>query len=178
MAYELGNILISKDEIDKRIEEMGAQIAAEYRGQEVILVGILRGAVIFMSDLARAIGSEVDVRMDFMSVSSYGDSSVSSGVVKINKDVDAQIGSKNVIIIEDIADSGLTLYYLRNLLEGRKPASLKTCSLLDKLERRKVSVDIDYVGFSIPDEFVVGYGLDCGGMWRHLSDIHAVNITE
>ena len=178
MAYELGNILISKSEIDKRIEEIGSEIAKEYKGKEVIMVGILRGAVIFMSDLVRAVGPEVDVRMDFMSVSSYGDSSVSSGIVKINKDLDSQIESKNVIIVEDIADSGLTLYYLKNLLTGRKPASLKTCALLDKPDRRKVEVDIDYVGFSIPDKFVVGYGLDCGGVWRHLSDIHIVNITQ
>ena len=174
MRYELGEILIREEEIEKKVEEIAEHIVSEYRGKEVIVIGVLRGAVIFMADLVRKIGQEVDVRMDFMSVSSYGAATESSGVVKINKDLDSDIEGKHVILVEDIVDSGLTLHYLNLLLRNRKPASLKLCALLDKPERRKVDLKVDYSGFSIPDEFVVGYGLDCDSKWRQMSDIYII----
>ena len=171
---KLGSVMIASDEIEGRVREIAAQIACEYKGEEVVLVGILKGAVIFMSDLARAIGPEVDVRMDFMAVSSYGDASSSSGVVKIIKDMDAYAEGRNVILVEDIADTGLTLHYLTELLLARNPKTFKTCVLLEKPERREVENEIDYKGFTIPDAFVVGYGLDYAGKWRHLPDIWCV----
>lgn len=171
---KLGRILISSEEIEARVREIAAQIACEYKGKEIVLVGILKGAVIFMSDLARAIGPEVDVKMDFMAVSSYGNASTSSGVVKIVKDMDAFAEGRNVILVEDIADTGLTLHYLAELLAARNPKTFRTCVLLEKPERKEVETDIDYKGFEIPDEFVVGYGLDYAGKWRHLPDIWCV----
>lgn len=178
MNYRVGRVLFTKNEISNRVAEIASDIRREFSGQEVLLLGILKGCVIFISDLARAIGPEVDVRLDFMVLSSYGADTKSSGVVRIVKDLDTYIEGKNVIIVEDIVDTGLTMSYLLSILEQRKPASLKVCSLLNKGERRKVKVQLDYCGFEIPDEFVIGYGLDCAAKWRALSDICIVEPTE
>lgn len=173
-GFKLGSVLVSSGEIESRVKEIAALISREYRGEELVMVGILKGAVIFMSDLARAIGDEVDVRMDFMAVSSYGDSSTSSGVVKIVKDMDSFIEGKNVMLVEDIMDTGLTLHYLAEMITARSPRTFRTCVLLEKPDRKQVETEIDYKGFTIPDKFVVGYGLDYAGKWRQLSDIWCV----
>lgn len=151
-------VLISEDQVNARINELARQISNDYEGKSVHLICILKGSVFFCCDLAKRI--TIPVTMDFMSVSSYGDEKVSSGRVKIVKDLDESIQDKDVIIIEDIIDSGRTLAYLKELLSGRAPKSLNICTLLDKPERRVADVDVKYVGFEIPDEFVVGYGLD------------------
>ena len=176
MSEELrpASILLSRQDIEKRVAELASEIEREYRGQELIIVGVLKGAAIFVSDLVRHIGESVDVRMDFMAVSSYGNSTVSSGVVRIIKDMDTLAAGKNIILVEDIVDSGLTLYYLSDIMKARGPASFKTCALLNKPDRKKVDTVINYMGFTIPDKFVVGYGLDYSGRWRHLSDIWCV----
>jgi hypoxanthine phosphoribosyltransferase len=176
--YELGSVEISRDEIKRRVVDLAADIEREYRGQEVTLTGVLKGAAIFLSDLAREIGTTVDVRMDFMAVSSYGNSATSSGVVKIIKDMDTFVDGKNIIVVEDIMDTGLTLAYLREILRTRNPKSLKTCVLLEKPERKKVDSEIEYRGFTIADVFVVGYGLDYAGKWRHLPDIWSLSKTR
>ncbi|MDR1483153.1 MAG: hypoxanthine phosphoribosyltransferase [Synergistaceae bacterium] len=170
----LGKILLDRGEIARRVSEIADEITRTYSGQEIIVTGVLKGAVIFMTDLVRQIGSEVDVRMDFMAVSSYGNSSTSSGVVKIVKDMDASIEGKNVLIVEDIMDTGLTLSYLSGIMTAREPKSVRTCVLLEKPERKRVESKIAYRGFVIPDEFVVGYGLDYAGRWRNLPDIWRV----
>ncbi|MDR3265421.1 MAG: hypoxanthine phosphoribosyltransferase [Synergistaceae bacterium] len=172
--YRTGEVLISEREIYDRVGVLAEKIASETRSGELLAVGILNGAVIFLSDLVRRMPPELDVRIDFMSISSYGDAVKSSGVVRILKDLGSDIEGKDVLVVEDIIDTGLTLSYLLNILQARRPASLRTCVLLDKSEKREVSVPIDYRGFSIPDAFVVGYGLDCAGMWRHLPDIRSV----
>lgn len=172
--YKLDHILLKKSEIERRIADIASEIEREYRGQEVVFTGILKGAAIFLSDLVRAVGERVDVRMDFMAVSSYGDGSTSSGVVKIVKDMDSFAEGQNVILVEDIMDTGLTLSYLQELIRTRNPRTLRTCVLLEKPDRKKVDCEIDYRGFTIPDKFVVGYGLDYAGKWRHLPDIWCV----
>jgi len=169
-------VMIPEGEVDKRIEDMGRQISQDYAGKEVHLICILKGSVFFMCELAKRI--TVPVSMDFMSVSSYGDGTVSSGIVKIAKDLDEALENKEVIIVEDIIDSGRTLYYLMDVLEKRKPASLKLCTLLDKPDRRVKDVKVDYVGFEIPDEFVVGYGLDYAQKYRNLPYIGVVEGVE
>jgi hypoxanthine phosphoribosyltransferase len=174
VSLRLDAILLSRETIHKRVSELAAEIIDEFRGSELILVGVLKGAVIFMSDLARAIGGEVDVRMDFMAVSSYGNSMSSSGAVKIVKDIDTPAEGKNIILVEDIMDTGLTLSYLGDMIMARNPSKFKICVLLEKPERKKVECAIAYRGFSIPDKFVVGYGLDCAGKWRNLPDIWRV----
>lgn len=151
-------VLISEEEVDKKVREMAAEISKAYEGQELHLVCVLRGGVFFMCELAKRL--TVPVSLDFMSVSSYGDGTKSSGQIKIIKDLDDSIEGKNVLVVEDIIDSGRTLSKLMELLESRKPASLALCTLLDKPERRVVEVDVNYTGFQIPDLFVVGYGLD------------------
>lgn len=175
MNYKVGEILFTEERISERVNAIAEQIKKDFRhgdgGQEIVVLGILKGCTLFMADLVRAIGETLDVRMDFMVLSSYGTDSKSSGVVRILKDLDAPIEGKNVIIVEDIIDTGLTMSYLLSILEQRKPACLKICSLLNKEERRKVPVRLDYLGFEIPDAFVVGYGLDYAGKWRHLRDI-------
>jgi hypoxanthine phosphoribosyltransferase len=173
-SLRLEKILLTKDEIARRVGEIAGEIETKFGGQEVVMVGILKGAVIFMSDLVRCMGGGVDVRMDFMAVSSYGDSSTSSGVVKIVKDMDTLAEGKNVILVEDIMDTGLTLSYIRDVVMGRGPTSVSTCVLLEKPERRKVESKMEYCGFTIPDKFVVGYGLDFAGKWRNLPDIWCV----
>ncbi|GHV46774.1 hypoxanthine phosphoribosyltransferase [Synergistales bacterium] len=174
--YAVGEALFSKKEIDDRTRALAEQIARDVRGEELLVVGILSGAVFFLTDLVRCLPRELDVKIDFMSVSSYGDATTSSGTVRILKDLGSDIARRNVLVVEDIIDTGLTLSYLLKILKARRPKSLKTCVLLDKSVHRKTAVDVDYCGFNAPDAFVVGYGLDCGGRYRHLPDIHVVNL--
>lgn len=165
-------VLISTEELQKKIKELGAQISKDYEGKELTLICVLKGGVMFMVDLSKEIS--VPLTMDFMAVSSYGNEKISSGIVKIIKDLDEPIEGKDVLIVEDIIDSGRTLNYLVNLLNERKPASVKICTLLDKPEQRVVDVDVEYVGFTIPDKFVLGYGLDYEQKWRNLPYIAVV----
>lgn len=165
-------VLVSEEDVTKRIKKIGAQISKDYEGKEVHVICVLKGGVFFMCDLAKRIS--VPVSMDFMSVSSYGNEKQSSGVVKIVKDLDESLDGKDVIIVEDIIDSGRTLSYLVEILKKRNPNSLKICTLLDKPERRVSDVKVDYVGFNIPDEFVVGYGLDYMQKYRNLPFIGVV----
>ena len=166
--------LISEEDVAKKIAEMGAQISRDYAGESVYLLCILKGGVFFTTELAKHI--TVPVNIDFMSVSSYGGETTSSGIVRIVKDLDESIEGKEVIIIEDIIDSGRTLSHLKKLLGQRNPASLKICTLLDKPERRVVDVDVEYVGFQIEDKFVVGYGLDYDQQYRNLPYIGVVEF--
>jgi hypoxanthine phosphoribosyltransferase len=158
--------LISEAEIRRRTAELGEQITRDYQGRDLMLVGVLKGAVIFMVDLARTINLPLEI--DFMATSSYGASTESSGVVRILKDLDRSIEGRNILIVEDIVDSGLTLRYLKEILGDRGPKSIRICALLNKHKARKADVDIDYIGFEIPDEFVVGYGLDFAEVYRNL----------
>ena len=169
-------VMLSEEEVDKRIQEIGDQISKDFAGKEVHLVCVLRGGSFFMCELAKRI--TVPVTLDFMSVSSYGSETKSSGVVKIVKDLDDALADKNVIVVEDVVDSGRTLSYLLEMLRKRGPKELKLCTLLDKLERRVVDVDVDYTGFSIPDEFVVGYGLDYAQRYRNLPYIGVVEFED
>jgi len=162
----LKEILISQEEIARRVKELSQQITADYQGKELILVCILKGAAIFWADLSRQI--ELPVVSEFVAISSYGNRTTSSGVVKLDFDLTQSIEGKHVLIIEDIIDSGRTIAYLKENFLTRKPASIKVCTLLDKPSRREVAVVIDYVGFTVPDEFVVGYGLDFGQKYRNL----------
>ena len=165
-------VMISETEVDNRISEMAAAIDKAYAGKAVHLIGILKGSVFFMCELAKKI--TVPVTMDFMSVSSYGDDTKSSGIVKLNKDLDESIEGKNVIVVEDILDSGRTLSYLIKLLNNRKPASMQVITLLDKPERRVIPVELYMTGFTIPDRFVVGYGRDCAQKYRNLPYIGVI----
>lgn len=166
MLNDIEKVLISQEELASRIKAIGEEITADYADKEILMIGVLRGAVIFMADLARAI--KVPVAIDFMAVSSYGSSTTSSGIVRILKDLDEEVQGKHLLIVEDIIDSGLTLKYLLENLKSRKPASIKICTLLNKPDRRKADVDISYNGFIVPDEFVVGYGLDYAEKYRNL----------
>lgn len=166
MNKDILRVLLDEETIARRVAELGAQISADYEGKNVILVCILRGAVHFFSDLSRKITCHME--MDFMSISSYGNNSKTSGIVRISKDMDASITDRHVLIVEDIMDSGLTLNHLTTLLHARQPASLKIACLLDKPSRRECDISPDYVGFVIPNEFVVGYGLDCENYYRNL----------
>lgn len=159
-------VLISEEQIQQRVRELAAEISRDYQGRTPILIGILKGAVIFLSDLMRAL--DIPSQVDFMAISSYGSGTETSGVVKILKDLDEPIEGRDILIVEDIVDSGLTLRYLTENLRTRQPASLRVCVLLDKYDRRLVDVDLHYVGFSIPDRFVVGYGLDYAEDFRYL----------
>ena len=169
-------VLIEEEKVDKRIEELGKKISEEYAGKEVHLICILKGSIFFTCELAKRI--TVPVTIDFMSCSSYGAGTISSGVVKLVKDLDEPLEGKNVIVIEDIIDSGRTLSYLLEILSARKPASLKLCTLLDKPDRRVMPVHVDYTGFEIPDEFVVGYGLDYDQRYRNLPYIGVLSFAE
>ena len=169
MHQDVEKVLISEVEIKQKISELGSFISRDYTGKNLLMVGILKGAMVFMSDLMRSLS--VDVQIDFMAVSSYGASSNSTGVVRILKDLERTIEGKHVLIVEDIVDTGLTLNYLQEILKARGPASVRICTLLDKPSRRKVDVAIDYNGFSIPDEFVIGYGLDYNEKYRSLPEI-------
>lgn len=166
MHPDLQEILLTPETIAHRVRELGETISRDYAGQTIRMIGVLRGAVIFMADLARAI--DLPVSLDFMAVSSYGASTASSGTVRILKDLDRDVAGQHVLIVEDIMDSGLTLKYLRDNLSRRHPASIKICTLLNKPQRRKVDICADYNGFTIPDYFVVGYGLDYAERYRNL----------
>lgn len=170
------SVLLSEEELDKRIREMGEQISRDYEGKQVHLICVLKGGTFFMCELAKHI--TVPVSIDFMSVSSYGDSSVSSGIVKIIKDLDKPLEGKDVIVVEDIIDTGRTLSYLLKVLSDRRPNSLKLATMLDKPDRRVVDdVNVDYTGFEIPDEFVVGYGLDYAEKYRNLPYIGVLDLS-
>ncbi|KGG80627.1 hypoxanthine phosphoribosyltransferase [Caloranaerobacter azorensis H53214] len=166
MEQDIRQILIETDELQKRIKELGQEITRDYKGKDLVVICVLKGAVMFMSDLCKNI--DLPLSIDFMAVSSYGSSTQSSGVVRILKDLDSSIEDKDVLIVEDIIDTGLTLSYLVENLKSRGPKSVKLCTLLNKPERRKTDVKVDYIGFTIPDEFVVGYGLDFNEKYRNL----------
>jgi hypoxanthine phosphoribosyltransferase len=163
------DVLFSREQIAERVVALGNEISAEYEGQSIVLIGVLKGAAIFLADLARAI--TVDNTFDFVAVSSYGRARVSSGAVKLIKDIDNPIEGKHVIIVEDILDTGLTLNYLRDLMLQHKPASLKIATCLDKPERRLVPIEADYICFKIPNRFVIGYGMDYAERYRGVDDI-------
>lgn len=169
-------VLIPEDKVDERIRELGKKISEDYAGKQIHLICVLKGGVFFMCELAKRIS--VPVSMDFMCVGSYGDATSSSGVVRLAKDLDESIENKEVLIVEDIIDSGNTLYYLMDILKKRHPASLRLCTLLDKPDRRVKDVKADYLGFEIPDEFVVGYGLDYAQKYRNLPYIGVVEGVE
>ncbi len=169
-------VLYSEEEVDKRVRELAARISEDYAGKQVHMICVLKGGVFFMCELAKRI--TVPVSMDFMSVSSYGDGTSSSGVVKIAKDLDESLEGKDVLIVEDIIDSGRTLSHLIEILERRHPNSMRLCTLLDKPERRVKKVDVNYTGFEIPDEFIVGYGLDYAQKYRNLPYIGIIEGVE
>lgn len=173
---ETVKVLYSEEQVDKRVRELAARISEDYAGKQVHMICVLKGGVFFMCELAKRI--TVPVSMDFMSVSSYGDGTSSSGVVKIAKDLDESLEGKDVLIVEDIIDSGRTLSHLMEILERRHPNSMRLCTLLDKPERRVKKVAVDYTGFEIPDEFIVGYGLDYAQKYRNLPYIGIIEGVE
>jgi hypoxanthine phosphoribosyltransferase len=162
----VGEILIDEDTLAARVAGLGAEVSADYEGRDLLLIGVLKGAVFFMADLMRHL--TVPCEVDFMAISSYGDSTDSSGIVRILKDLDINIEGRHVLVVEDIIDSGLTLSYLMRNLESREPATLEVCALLTKPARREIDVPVRYVGFEIPNKFVVGYGLDFAERYRNL----------
>jgi hypoxanthine phosphoribosyltransferase len=162
----VGEILIEEEPLQARIGELGAEISQEYEGRDLLLIGVLKGAVFFMADLMRELS--IPCEIDFMAISSYGAATDSSGVVRILKDLDTNISGRDVLVVEDIIDSGLTLSYLMRSLKARKPASLEICALLTKPERREIDVPVKFVGFEIPNKFVIGYGLDFAERYRNL----------
>lgn len=166
MLKDIKEVLISEEQLDKKVRGISAEISKDYEGKNLILIGILKGSVVFAAELIKRI--TVPMETEFIAVSSYGKESETSGIVSLKKDVDTSLEGKDVLIVEDIIDSGNTMKYLKELLKGRKAASVKICTLLSKPSRRKVDVDIDYEGFEIPDEFVVGYGLDFDEKYRNL----------
>ena len=168
----IGDILVGAEELQRRVRELGAEISRDYADKDLVLIGVLKGAVFFVSDLMRRL--EIPVEVDFMAVASYGSATKSSGVVRILKDLDAAIEGRDVLIVEDIVDSGLTLQYLLRNLAGRNPASLEVCALLIKPERRKVELKTKYVGFEIPNRFAIGYGLDHAERYRNLPYVAAL----
>jgi hypoxanthine phosphoribosyltransferase len=170
---EVGDILVQRDELAHRVRELGEEISRDYQGRRLLLIGVLKGAIFFLSDLMRHL--DVDCELDFMAVSSYGSSTDSSGVVRILKDLDASIEDRDVLIVEDIVDSGLTLAYLFRMLRARSPASLEVCALLTKPERREIDMPIRYVGFEIPNRFAIGYGLDFAERYRNLPYVAVLN---
>jgi hypoxanthine phosphoribosyltransferase len=169
----IGEVLVQKDELEHRVKALGKEISRDYEGQDLVLVGVLKGAVFFLSDLMRHI--EIPCEVDFMAVASYGSSTDSSGVVRILKDLDAAIEGRDVLIVEDIVDSGLTLQYLLRSLGARNPRTLEVCALLTKPERRKVDLPTRYVGFEIPNKFAIGYGLDHAERYRNLPYVAALS---
>ena len=166
MNGDIDRVLFTEEAIQGRVRELGKQISADYEGKDLVLVGILRGATVFLADLSRNLS--IPVSIDFVAISSYGTGAVSSGVVRILKDLEEAVESRHVLLVEDIVDSGLTLQYLMDNLRSRNVASLRVCTLLDKPSRRQVPVELDYVGFQVPDEFLVGYGLDYSQRYRNL----------
>ena len=172
----IGEILVQPDELQHRVRELGEEISRDYAGKDLLLVGVLKGAVFFLADLMRHI--EVPCEVDFMAVASYGSATESSGVVRILKDLDTPIEGRDVLIVEDIVDSGLTLQYLMRTLEQRGPRSLEVCALLTKPERRKVETPARYVGFEIPDKFAIGYGLDYAERYRNLPYVATLSLDD
>ncbi|NLO56128.1 MAG: hypoxanthine phosphoribosyltransferase [Thermovirga sp.] len=174
MECDLGEVLIRRKTIQDRVRELAFDLGSAYGDRSLVLIGVLKGAVVFLSDLIRELPTSMTTEMDFLAVASYGTSTESSGVVRIIKDLDVDINGRNVILVEDIVDTGLTLSYLVSILREREPEMLEICSLLDKPARRKIDVEITFRGFEIPDEFVVGYGLDYSGKWRNLPEIYTL----
>jgi hypoxanthine phosphoribosyltransferase len=168
----IGEVLVEAEDLERRVAELGAEISADYEGKDLVMIGVLKGAVPFLGDLMRSL--EVPCEIDFIAVSSYGSSTDSSGVVRILKDLDASIEGRDVLLIEDIVDSGLTLHYLLKSLRARNPRSLEVCALLTKPERRRVDLPIRYVGFEIENKFAIGYGLDHGQRYRNLRYVAAL----
>src|SRR3954469_21011261 len=171
----VGDILVQPDELAHRVRELAGEISRDYEGKDLLLIGVLKGAVFFLSDLMRQI--DVPCEVDFMAVSSYGSLPDPSGVVRIVKDLDAPLEGRDVLIVEDIVDSGLTLQYLMRTLEARKPASLEVCALLTKPDRRKIDMPARYIGFEIPDRFAIGYGLDYAERYRNLPYVAALELS-
>ena len=174
MQVNIGKILLTEDQIKNKVKELGAKITNDYKDKKLLMISVLKGSVIFMSDLMRAVN--LKMKIDFMSVSSYSGETKSTGVVKFLKDLDMDVKGYDVLIVEDILDSGLTLNYLKNLLIQRSPKSIKIVTLLDKAERREIDIEADYVGFKIPDEYIIGYGLDYREEYRNLPYIGFLNI--
>ncbi|TMK75472.1 MAG: hypoxanthine phosphoribosyltransferase [Actinobacteria bacterium] len=172
----IGETLVPADELQRRVRDLAAEISRDYEGRDLVLIGVLKGAVLFLGDLMRHL--EVPCEIDFMAVSSYGSETDSSGVVRILKDLDSSIEGRDVLIVEDIIDSGLTLHYLLRNLRARNPASLEVCALLTKPERRRVDLPIRYVGFEIPNRFVIGYGLDYAQRYRNLDYVAVLAQTD
>jgi hypoxanthine phosphoribosyltransferase len=172
----IAEVLVSGEELEARVAELGAELSRDYAGSDLLLIGVLKGAVFFMADLIRQL--TIPCEIDFMAVSSYGNSTDSSGVVRILKDLDASIEGRNVVVIEDIVDSGLTLSYLLRNLEARNPASVEVCALLTKPERRVADIECRYVGFEIPNRFAIGYGLDYAERYRSLPYVAALDETK
>ena len=168
----IGEVLVESEDLQRRVRELGAEISVDYAGRDLVMIGVLKGAVLFLADLMREL--EVPCEVDFMAVSSYGSATDSSGVVRILKDLDASIEGRDVLLIEDIVDSGLTLHYLLKSLGARDPRSLEVCALLTKPERRRIDDPIKYVGFEIPNRFAIGYGLDHGQRYRNLPYVAAL----
>jgi hypoxanthine phosphoribosyltransferase len=175
MKTALGTVLITQEQIQRRISEMGRQISVDYAGRPLTLVGILKGSFVFLADLIRAISSEVWIEVDFMAVSSYGDATTTSGTIHIEKDIGISIEGKDVIIVEDIVDTGLTALHVYNIFSARGARSLRVATLLEKPGNSKYPQPLDYVGFKIPNEFVVGFGLDYAQRYRNLPDIRVLN---
>lgn len=169
-------LVLSQEAIQQRIRELAAQISRDYAGQDVVFIGVLKGAFIFLADLVRALDFPVEV--DFVRLMSYGASTVSSGEILITKDVETPLGGRHVLVVEDIVDAGLTLEFLRQHLKNHHPQSLRICCLIDKRERRQVEVPLDYIGFTIPRGFLVGYGLDCGEKFRTLPEVYELVDSE
>ena len=178
MGFDLGEVLIRRKSIQERVRELAFDIGSAYGDRDLVLIGVLKGAVVFLSDLIRELPVSMTTELDFLAVTSYGPSTESSGVVRIIKDLDININGRNVIIVEDIVDTGLTLSYLVSILREREPEMLEVCSLLDKPSRRKTEIYIAFKGFEIPDEFVVGYGLDYSGRWRNLPEIYTLKKRD
>lgn len=174
MAYRVKDVMISEQEIKERVKELAAEIERDFNNEEIFFIVVLKGSFVFAADLLREMKSNIQV--DFISVSSYSDQTETTGKVKLLKDLDADITDRNVVVIEDIIDSGLTLHFLRDHLKMHKPKQVKICTLLDKPERRRIDLPVDYVGFVIPDEFIVGYGIDYAQQYRNLPYI--ANVEE
>ena len=169
MMSNVREVLICREELNKKVKELGAIISKDYKDQELMLIGVLKGGFVFLADLIREI--TIDIDLDFMAVSSYGSSTKSSGVVRIIKDIETNIQDKHILIVEDIVDTGLTINYLKEIIMARGPKSVKVCAMLDKPSKRKTNIELDYKGIEIPDEFVIGYGLDYDGKFRNLPDL-------
>ena len=179
LEKDVSEILIDEDSLQRRIAELGDEISSDYAGRDLLLIGVLKGAVFFMADLMRKLA--IPCEIDFMAISSYGGQTDSSGVVRILKDLDVNIKDRDVLVVEDIIDSGLTLSYLMRNLQSREPTSLEICALMTKPSRREIEVPVRYVGFEIPNRFVIGYGLDFGERYRNLPYVGVLNadlITE